>query len=140
MGGRTATVRWFARRLQSDHLVQRWWHWGVHGSSYAPRPGVKGVMAVLTELAAVGHLPRCRSAPSLFSLFLEFLPFSLGSSYVGLRRQLVSEGSSEPQTTDATPSSSRLSFGQNWQGGQRMAGWRRPGPVPRGFSDLDSFC
>uniref|UniRef100_A0A0E0DHL7 Uncharacterized protein n=1 Tax=Oryza meridionalis TaxID=40149 RepID=A0A0E0DHL7_9ORYZ len=94
-------------------------------------------MAVLTELAAVGRLPRCRSAPSLF---LEFLPFSLGSSYVGLRRQLVSEGSSEPQTTDATPSSSRLSFSQNWQGGRRMAGWRRPGLVPRGSSDLDSFC
>lgn len=74
------------------------------------------------------------------SLFLEFLPFSLGSSYIGLRRQLVSEGSLEPQTTDTTPSSSRLSFSQNWQGGRWMAGWRRPGLVPRGFSDLDSFC
>uniref|UniRef100_A0A0D3FVS5 Uncharacterized protein n=2 Tax=Oryza TaxID=4527 RepID=A0A0D3FVS5_9ORYZ len=49
-------------------------------------------MAVLRELAAVGRLPRCRPAPSPF---LELLPFSVGSFYVGLRRQPVSEGSSD---------------------------------------------
>jgi hypothetical protein len=37
----------------------------------------------------VGRLLRCRSAPSPF---LELLPFSVGSFYVGLRRQLVKRG------------------------------------------------
>uniref|UniRef100_A0A0D3F9X4 Uncharacterized protein n=1 Tax=Oryza barthii TaxID=65489 RepID=A0A0D3F9X4_9ORYZ len=43
----------------------------------------------------MGRLLRCRSAPSPF---LELLPFSVGSIYVGLRRQLVSGGNSGCQS------------------------------------------
>ncbi|EEC68188.1 hypothetical protein OsI_36145 [Oryza sativa Indica Group] len=80
---------------------------------------MKGVMAVLRELAAVGRLPRCRPAPSPF---LELLPFSVGSFYIGLRRHPVSEGSSDRQR-DSRP----IPGSPSAKAGKEAGGWRDGG-------------
>uniref|UniRef100_A0A0E0M1Z6 Uncharacterized protein n=1 Tax=Oryza punctata TaxID=4537 RepID=A0A0E0M1Z6_ORYPU len=57
----------------------------------------------------MGHLPRCRWAPSPF---LELLRSSLGEA-------------------DVTSSSRGFSFGQKLARSQRVVGWTRPGPASR---------
>uniref|UniRef100_A0A0E0EX22 Uncharacterized protein n=1 Tax=Oryza meridionalis TaxID=40149 RepID=A0A0E0EX22_9ORYZ len=95
----------------------------------ARRPGYGGIgsqMAVQRELAAVGHLPRCQSAPSPF---LELLPFFAGSgcSLTG-----------EAQGTEAVPPSPGFSFSQIWRGGRRVVERRGPGPALRDGGSMKS--